>query len=45
MARDYFVNIKIFFRFDDKDRRRQRMKNDKFVHIREIFEAFTSNFT
>ena len=43
MARDCFVEIKRFLRFDDKDRRRQRVEKDKFVHIRELFEAFTSN--
>ena len=43
MARDCFVEIKRFLRFDNKDRRRQRLENDKFVHIRELFEAFTSN--
>ena len=43
MARDCFVKIKRFFRFDDNDRRRQRIENDKFVHIREIFESFTSD--
>ena len=38
-----FVKIKKFLQFDYKDKRRQRMENDKLVHIREIFEAFTSN--
>ena len=38
MARDCFVKIKRFLRFDNKDRPRQRMENDKFVHIREILK-------
>ena len=38
MARDCFTKIKRFLRFDNKDRRRQRMENDKFVHIREILK-------
>ena len=43
MVRDCFVEIKRFLRFDNKDRRRQQLENDKFVHIRKLFEAFTSN--
>ena len=39
MARDCFVEIKRFLRFDNKDRRRQRLEKNKFVHIRELFEA------
>ena len=42
MARDCFIEIKRF-RFDNKERRRQRLEKDKFVHVRELFEAFTSN--
>ena len=43
MERDCFAKIKIFLRFDNKDSRRHRMENDKFLHIQEILEAFTSN--
>ena len=43
MARDCFVEIKRFLQFDNKDRRRQRLEKDKFVHIRKLLEAFTFN--
>ena len=43
MARDCFLEIKKFIRFDNKDRRRQRLTDDKFVHIHEQLESFVTN--
>ena len=43
MAIDCFLEIKKFIRFDNKDRRRQRLIEDKFVHIREQLESFVTN--
>ena len=43
MARDCFLEIKKFIRFDNKGRRRQRLTEDKFVHIREQLESFVTN--
>ena len=43
MVRDCFLEIKKFIRFDNKDRRRQRLTKDKFVHIREQLENFVTN--
>ena len=43
MARDCFLEIKKFIRFDNKDRRKQRLTEDKFVHIREQLESFVTN--
>ena len=43
MARDCFLEIKKFIRFDNKDRRRQRLTEDKFVHIPEQLESFVTN--
>ena len=42
-ARDCFLEIKKFIRFDSKNRRRQRLTEDKFVHIREQLESFVTN--
>ena len=43
MVRDCFLEIKKFIRLDNKDRRRQRLTKDKFVHIREQLESFVTN--
>ena len=43
MSRDCFREVKRFIRFDNKDRRRQRLIDDKFVHIREPLEKFVAN--
>ena len=42
-ARGCFLEIKKFIRFDYKDRRRQRLTEDKFVHILEQLESFVTN--
>ena len=44
MVRDCFLEIKKFIRFDNKDRRRQRLTEDKFVHIPEQLESFVTNY-
>ena len=43
MTRDRFCEILRFLRFDNCASRRQRVINDKFAHVREIFEEFTTN--
>ena len=43
MARDCFLEIKKFIRFDNKGRRRQRLTKDKFVYIREQLESVVIN--
>ena len=43
MARDCIVEIKKFIRFDKKNRRGQRLTEDKFVHIPEQLESFVTN--
>ena len=43
MSRDCFREVKRFIRFDNKDRRPQRLIDDKFVHIREPLEKFVAN--
>ena len=43
ISRDCFLEIKKFIRFDNKDRRRQRLTEDKFVHIPEQLESFVTN--
>ena len=44
MARECFLEIKKFIRFDNKDSRRQRLTKDKFVHICEQLESFVTNY-
>ena len=43
MARECFLEIKKIITFDNKDRRKQRLTKDKFVHIYEQLESFVTN--
>ncbi|XP_019731207.1 LOW QUALITY PROTEIN: piggyBac transposable element-derived protein 4-like [Hippocampus comes] len=43
MSRDRFYEIKRYLRFDNKDTRRERIQNDKFAAISEIWQKFVQN--
>ncbi|XP_047664940.1 uncharacterized protein LOC113656411 [Tachysurus fulvidraco] len=43
IPRDRFLSIMQHLRFDDKDRRAERMKTDKFAAISDIWTRFTKN--
>ena len=43
MSRNAFQSILRYLRFDDKDSRRERRKNDKFTAIRSLWESVMSN--
>ena len=44
MARECFLEIKVFIRFDNKDRHGQRLTKDKFVLICEQLKSFVTNY-
>lgn len=43
MARDRFLDILRYLRFDKKSDRRERRQNDKFCLVREIWDRFVAN--
>ena len=43
MARNRFIAIMKHMRFDEKSRRRDRLRMDKFCHVSEIWNAFIEN--
>ena len=43
MSRSDYKKIHRFIRFDNRSTRSERIKSDKFTHIREIFDLFVEN--
>ena len=44
MSKYCFREVKCYIRFDNKDRRSQRLADDKFVYVGELLEKFVANY-